>query len=148
MSRGWECGCVHDQKHTACPTHAKSDVYLMLSAPPAEALDFEAARTEALRADYTAMGETFQSNVPWAQYEAMYKMPLMSSLRAALNTQVRALLAQRAERIKGTEYVVEAVEWSHPSNDIPEGATRLTVKGVIQPVGAGDTILYRRLEVR
>lgn len=28
-SRGWECGCVPDQKYTACPLHAKSDVYLI-----------------------------------------------------------------------------------------------------------------------
>ena len=29
--RGWECGCAHDQKHTACPIHARSDVYVLSS---------------------------------------------------------------------------------------------------------------------
>lgn len=69
---------------------------------------------------------------------------------AAFNPATALRLLARLERAEAdaarlrevVRYPVESVEWAHPSNGLEEGTTRIIIQGVVQPVGAGDTIAY------
>lgn len=96
---------------------------------PVRGLDFEKAEQEADAGghgrEYRMWGDRFRAELERQHTEA-----------------IRQAVAKEQEALEGG-FAVESVEWAHPANDIPEGCTRIIVRGTIKPVGAGDTVTYR-----